>query len=308
MTIEDLQTLFAEHPELAAVRRELKRGRDTHILLSGLHASARALVLSRLAQPLFIVLDTEEAARYLYGDLKSIMEHRPAAPDRVQSTDSIANVFFFPHSQKRRTVDEAARVQRTETLSALAEYRPASPDRIRNTDRFTIIVTYPEAIAEAVPRQEELSAISFQVRTGQEIQQSILGERLTELGFERVDFVFEPGQFAIRGGIVDIYSYSHDLPYRLDFFGDEIESIREFDIEDQLSKARTDFAEIVGSSNDGMSALGASSMSAAKPLNDASIVDYLPEETVWVSNDWSVVKFKLDGLGVLGGLGTLEEN
>ena len=307
MTIEDLQILFAEHPELAAVRRELKRGRDTHILLSGLHASARALVLSRLAQPLFIVLDTEEAARYLYGDLKSIVEYRPAAPDREQSTDSIANVFFFPHSQKRRTVDEAARVQRTETLSALAEYRPASPDRIRNTDRFTIIVTYPEAIAEAVPRQEELSAISFQVRTGQEIQQSALGERLTELGFERVDFVFEPGQFAIRGCIVDIYSYSHDLPYRLDFFGDEIESIREFDIEDQLSKNRLDFAEIVGSSNDGMSARGASSMSAAKPLNDASIVDYLPEETVWVSNDWSVVKFKIDGLGVLGSLGTLEE-
>ena len=109
-----------------------------------------------------------------------------------------------------------------------------------------IIVTYPEAINEAVPAIEKLSAISCQFSVGQEIQQSTLANQLSEIGFERVDFVFEPGQYAVRGGIVDIYSYSHDMPYRLDFFGDEIDSIREFDIEDQLSKNKVTTAQIVG--------------------------------------------------------------
>ena len=136
---------------------------------------------------------------------------------------------------------------------------------------------------------------------GQEIQLSELGERLSDLGFERVDFVFEPGQYAIRGGIVDIYSYSHDLPYRLDFFGDEIESIREFDIEDQLSKNRIDSAEIVGSSN------GENGDAALNGANGATIVDYLTEDFVWVSNDFAIVQYKLDGLGVLGSLGKPEE-
>ncbi len=155
-------------------------------------------------------------------------------------------------------------------------------------------MTYPEAIAEPVPAKEELSAISCQLSVGEEVQISTLGEMLSELGFERVDFVFQPGQYAIRGSIVDIYSYSHDNPYRLDFFGDEIESIREFDIEDQLSKAKVEKAEIVGAK---------SQESGVKSY----ITDYLTEDFVWVSNDWSVVRFKLDGLGVLGNLGSLED-
>ena len=161
-------------------------------------------------------MDNAEAAQYLYGDLRSLG----------------ADALFFTSSKRRRSIDDAAVIQRTETLTTMPR----------------IIVTYPEAIAEPVPAKEELSAVSFQLSTGQEIQQTQLGQQLSELGFERVDFVFQPGQYAVRGSIVDIYSYSHDLPYRLDFFGDEIESIREFDIEDQLSKNRVDSADIVGSS------------------------------------------------------------
>ena len=150
-----------------------------------------------------------------------------------------------------------------------------------------IIVTYPEAVAEPVPAKEELSAVSFQLKVGQEVQLSAISHQLSDLGFEHVDFVFMPGQYAIRGGILDIYSYSHDNPYRIDFFGDEIDSIREFDIEDQLSKNRVDSAEIVGSSGQ-------------RDNVQCTIFDYLSEQTVWVSNDWSVVKFKLEGLGVTG--------
>ncbi len=265
MNIEDLEILFSQHPEIGLIRRELGRGKDTHVLVSGLHASARALALGALNAPLFIILDNSEAAQYLYADLKNI---------KNASGNQNTEVFFFPHSQKRRAVDEAAQIQRTETLTALT------------TTGNLIVVTYPEAIAETVPAKEELSTVSVQYRVGQEIQQSTLSSQLLELGFERVDFVFQPGQFAVRGSIVDIYSYSHDTPFRLDFFGDEIDSIREFDIEDQLSKNRVNLCEIVGKGQ-----------KDDAPDTEASIVDYLSSETIWVSNDFSVVRYKLEGLG-----------
>ena len=298
MQISDLEILFSHHPEIGLMKRELAKGRGTHVLLGGLYASARALALHALTMPsavshqdsagLFIVMDNAENAQYMYGDLKTI--HNAQC---TMHNEKDEGVFFFPAAQKRRVVDEAAQVQRTECLSALScadcfadrpskgltdrsTDRPASPDRL-------IIVTYPEAMMEAVPKKEVLSAISFQLKTGQEIQQSELSRQLTELGFEHVDFVYQPGQYAVRGSIVDIYSYSHDIPYRLDFFGDEIDSIREFDIEDQLSKSRVENAEIVGSQPSAVS-------------SQTSIIDYLSDDMVWVSNEWSMVKFKLKGL------------
>ena len=257
MQIGDLNILFGEHPQLTIMGDRL-RVTGTHVLVSGLHASSRALALSHLARPLFIVLDNAEAAQYLYSDLRSLG----------------TNVFFFPHSQKRRAVDEAAVIQRTETLTALVESQ-------KSKEKSLTIVTYPEAVAEAVPAKEELSGRSMTLKVGQEIQQTALATQLSDLGFERVDFVFQPGQYAVRGSIVDIYSYSHDSPCRFDFFGDEIDSIREFDIEDQLSKNLIESA--------GISAKGEGL--------EASIIDYLSEETVWVSNDFHMVKFKVESLG-----------
>lgn len=283
MQIVDLKTLFGEHPELGLIKRELQKGDRTHLLLSGLHASARALTLAQLDTPLFVIFDNAEAAQYLYGDLKSL--EKPGQTCNSQPSIA-AKIFFFPAAQRRRTIDEAAMIQRTETLSALAVTQSA-----KEGNSPSIIITYPEAIAEKVPAKEELSAVSVRYAAGQEIQQSAVSNELADLGFEQVDFVFQPGQYAIRGSIVDIYSYGHDIPYRLDFFGDEIDSIREFDIEDQLSKARVEAAEIVGSSN---SKNGDAALNGA---NGASIVDYLTEDFVWVSNDWSVVRYKLDGLG-----------
>ena len=258
------------------MRRELEKGKVSHLLLTGVYASARALVLTHVKRPLFILLDNSEAAQYLYADLKVLSE----SPE--------ANVFFFPSSKRRRTTDEAMVIQRTEVLAALSRLATspsASP----------IVVTYPEALSETVPAKNELSAISFQLSTGQEIAHSALSKQLLELGFEQVDFVFQPGQYAIRGSIVDIYSYSHDIPYRLDFFGDEIDSIREFDIEDQLSKTKVEKAEIVGAQK-------------TDRAEDAQsyITDYLTDDFIWVSNDWSIVRFKLDGLGVMDSIGAIE--
>lgn len=261
VNIGELEILFGQHPELAAVRKELAHT-DAHVLLSGLHASSRALALAQVGKPLFVIFDNAESAQYLYADLKTIG----------------ADAGYFPSSKRRRTVDDAAVIMRTECLSALTR---------RAQDKELIIVTYPEAIAESCPAREELSAVSMTLKVGQEIQQSELSEQLSELGFERVDFVFQPGQYAVRGSIVDIYSYGHDIPYRFDFFGDEIDSIREFDIEDQLSKNRVESAEIVGGSQE------------PKAESQAStIVDYLSEEFVWASNDFGMVRFKAEGLEI----------
>ena len=245
-----------------------------------------------------MIFDNAESAQYIYSDLRSL-ESRGA--NEHSGTSQESSVFFFPHSQKRRAVDEAAQIQRTECLTALtrAEGLRVRGDGLQDP---LIIVTYPEAIAEPVPAKEELTAISFQLSVGQEVQISAVSEQLSDLGFERVDFVFQPGQYAVRGSIVDVYSYSHDDPYRLDFFGDEIDSIRTFDIEDQLSKSRVENAEIVGL-NSGKAALNSSEGAfncAEGTFTQSMIVDYLTDDFIWVSNDWSVVRFKLEGLRVTG--------
>ena len=258
MQIIDLNTLFGEHPQIKAISARFMSKGDKHVLVSGLHASARSMVLKKIGAPLFVILDNAESAQYMYSDLRSLTAcaERPLAlKDRsaVGPASPVGQeVFFFPAAQKRRAVDEAAMIQRTETLSALNETHP-------NKGGGLIIVTYPEAIIESVPAKEELSSISCQLSVGQEIQISAVSHQLSELGFEHVDFVFQPGQYAVRGSIVDIYSYSHDNPYRLDFFGDEIDSIRESGVK-------------------------------------SYILDYLSEETVWVSNDWSIVQFKIEDL------------
>ena len=288
MQIRDLNILFGHHPEVKSLQRMVSGTQDRHVLVSGLRASARALALSALTQRLFIVMDNAEAAQYMFSDLRSL-------------TDKI---FFFPSSKRRRTTDDAALIQRTECLTALTSER---------AEERLIVVTYPEAVAEEVPEKERLSAVSFQLTVGQEIQQSELAAQLSDLGFERVDFVFQPGQYAVRGSIVDIYSYGHDIPFRLDFFGDEIESIREFDIEDQLSKNKVERADLVGPASPDRTQTAnadrpaspdrAQTAGADRPASPVgpSIVDYLSADTVWVSNDWTLVSFKWDGLQFTGG-------
>ena len=305
MTIEDLHSVFLDRPEIKAAIKELKRGGNTHLLLSGLHASARALAIEALARRsqesrvFFVVIDNEEDAKYLYADLKKSTEYRVQSseyrggepPQARRSQES--RVFFFPSSKRRRTTDEAMVIQRTECLAAMKSGKSrgesgksrveSGKSRVESQETM-IIVTYPEAINEAVPAQEKLSAISCQFSVGQEIQQSTLANQLSEIGFERVDFVFEPGQYAVRGGIVDIYSYSHDMPYRLDFFGDEIDSIREFDIEDQLSKNKVATAQIVGKDEVQSTEYRVQS----SEYGVASILDYLPEDAIWISNDFAI--------------------
>ena len=275
MQINELQQLFGMHPELDVLTQELSKKGNKHFLLKGLHASARAFILNALVSQLhahnkgnvcFIVLDNADDAQYLYADLRTL------------SNESV--VYYFPTLHRRRQggIDEAMAVQRTEVLTTLLGTRKQeSGSRIHKP----IIVTYPEALAESVPQPDSLQGKTITLSVGEEIAISQLIEMLLELHFQRVDFVYEPGQFAVRGGIVDIYSYAHDIPFRIDFFGDEIDSIREFELETQLSQNKVDRMDIVSAnSNDGTETL---------------IIDYLPQNTLWISNDFSLVRYKYEG-------------
>ena len=259
------------HPELDVLTQELSKKGNKHFLLKGLHASARALILHSLATRLHaqgkgrvscIVLDNADDAQYLYADLRTV--------------GSDKDVYYFPSANRRRQgKDEALAVQRTEVLSALLRSKEGG------SHLDSIIVTYPEAMADSVPNPKALEANKISLSVGEEIAISTLTNMLLELAFKRVDFVYEPGQFAVRGGIVDIYSYAHDIPFRIDFFGDEIDSIREFELETQLSQNKVDSIDIVS----------ANSNSDTETL----ILAYLPENTLWISNDFSLIRYKYEG-------------
>ena len=198
------------------------------IHLHGLIGSSKTILLSHLFQHSnknFVVLlnDREEAA-YFYDDLVNLGFNDYAC--------------FFPASYKRSIQydqpEQENVVQRTEVLNLLSKQ-----------EKPHLIISYPEALVEKVISNDNLETNTLQVKTGDKISIEFINEFLYEYGFERVDFVFEPGQFSVRGSIVDVFSFSHEDPYRLDFFGNEIDSIRSFDIENQLSKKRLDKITIV---------------------------------------------------------------
>lgn len=266
MQISELQSLFRHHPEIAAINSELAKGPERHILLSGLHASARSLVLASVLadRTAVVMLGNADDAQYLYADLR-------------RTADTAAGICFFPTSKRRRQgTDEALAIQRTETLTALAQ----SSQNGQNAAKSVVVVTYPEALAEPVPAPATLAERTVCFRVGDTVRISEVTQTLAELGFTRVDFVYEPGQYAVRGGIVDIYGFSHDMPYRIDFWGDDIDSIREFDIETQLSKNKIEAIDIVAGNPD-------------EDTDAHTLLDYLPATALFVSDDWSLVFYRL---------------
>ena len=196
--------------------------------LNGMFGSAPALFLhsaqkAQGAKALYVLRDAEEAG-YFYNDILQLSPN--------------TEVFYFPSSYKKKVKaelqkDGANLVLRTETLNALSK------------NQAKVVVTYPEALAELVVKPKALESESLTLKAGESADLNTLSEMLTDYGFERVDFVYEPGQYSIRGSILDVFSYSNDLPYRVDFWDDEIDSIRTFDIENQLSVESLDDISIV---------------------------------------------------------------
>ena len=207
---------------------ERRLGHFSEIYCSGLFLSARWFVLSSVMKTglHLVVLPDRESAEYCTADFYNLIEG-----DRV---------FFLPDSGKnleRSNYKSSLGVQRTSALGKIVDYA-------EDKDGLVVIVTYPSAISEAVPDTERIRDSVLRLRKGDEISHEKISETLFNEGFERVDFVAAPGQFAVRGGIIDIFSYSFNNPFRISFFGDEIENINEFDCNTQLSVREADSAEI----------------------------------------------------------------
>ena len=218
MNIRDLINRYKTDERIEALAKTLNTGKGTKLQLKGLVGSADAVIAVAtyflLHKPqLFILPDREEAA-YFMADLESILEKE---------------VLLFPSSFRKAfdftQVDTANVLARAEVLNELNH----------QSSFGKIVVTYPEALAEKVIDRTVLEKNTLEISLGIKLGIDFINEFLIDYDFERTDFVYEPGQFSIRGGIVDIFSFSHDLPYRIEFFGDEVESIRTFEIESQLS-------------------------------------------------------------------------
>lgn len=256
METEQFLKYFKGQKSFAEILEKLKAPPGEKIHTLGFIGSAKTILLYNLFQEsrkTFVVLlnDREEAA-YFFDDLNNL---------------GLAEItLFFPSSYKRSIqfgdIEQENIVQRTEVLNKVAL-----------NEKPYIIISYPEAIVESVLSQAGLETNTLQVKTGDNISTDFINEFLYEYGFERVDFVHEPGQFSIRGSIVDIFSFSHEDPYRLDFFGDEVESMRSFNIDNQISKDSFQSITIVPNIQN-------STIEGAR----VSLIDFFQNESIYFGN------------------------
>ena len=230
---EEILAKVSEAKKLRSLCRMLKEPTSTILLqdlVLGALSSYAAAAIRRLGGVHLFVMEDRDAAAYLMNDLYALLEEE--------------SVYFFPSAYKRsiRYGEEDAQgvVQRTTALQAVRNLKPGG---------YAVLCTWPEALAEKVVDSGSLASREIRLRVGDRLAISSLIEELEEQGFQRVDFVYEPGHYSHRGGIVDIFSYSESKPYRLDFFGDEIDSIRRFNISSQLSDERLKEVEILPNLN-----------------------------------------------------------
>ena len=259
MEIQKLQSIFARHPGLKALAKELQKNSRQTIQLSGLQGSCAPLLFSSLVEkapevlnvPYLFVLDDEEEAGYFYHDLTRVLGDK--------------HVLFFPSSFKRAIKfgqrNAGQEILRTEVLS-----------RLSSGSLPLFIVTHPQSLSELVVTKQKLSEQTLTLNVGERVDIMFIQETLLSFGFNRTDYVYEPGQFAVRGSIVDVYSFSHELPYRIDFFGDEVDSIRTFEVHSQLSRDRQQSITIVPELDD-------------KNLSRESFLSFLPQNTLLITKD-----------------------
>ncbi len=263
MNIRDLVNRYKIDERVTQFAQTLNGSKNPKIQLKGLVGSSDAMVSLAsyflLHKPLFFVLPDREEAAYFQSDLESILDKQ---------------VLFFPSSYRKSfdftQIDNANVLARAEVLNELNH----------DSEFGKIVVSYPEAISEKVIDRSALDRNTLEIAVGAKLGIDFINEFLIDYDFERCDFVYEPGQFSIRGGIVDIFSFSSDLPFRIEFFGDEVESIRSFEIESQLSVSNVKTLTIVPNVQ-------------AKFLTESniSILDYIDADTqLWFKD----VEFTLD--------------
>ncbi|MBX7202391.1 MAG: transcription-repair coupling factor [Bacteroidia bacterium] len=228
MILKELLAKYSQNQTFEALSLKWNAGAGHPVLCQGLAGSMRSFVLAaawqKLKRCMLVILPDKEEALYLFNDLENITGE--------------AQVHFFPSSYKKRytseTHDPGGKLLRAEVLT-----------RIQSGKNYPLIVTYPEAIIEKVVAASTLNTNTFSLGVGEQVSTDFLNELLYEYGFERVDFVTEPGQFAVRGGIIDLFSFSDASPYRIEFFGEEVESLRIFDPVTQVSEKTLNTIKII---------------------------------------------------------------
>ena len=261
MNITELQQSYASHPNVEGVCRLLKDNSVRHLYCGGLYASAASLFSSVLVQratcPLVFILGDMEEAGYFYHDLTQIL--------------GTEQVLFFPSSFRRAIKygqkDAANEILRTEVLS-----------RLQKGEEGLCVVTYSDALAEKVVSRKELGENTLKLHAGERVDMNFVTDVLRSYGFEYVDYVYEPGQYAVRGSIIDVFSFSSEYPFRIDFFGDEVESVRTFEVETQLSKEKKESIVIVPDLSHSLEKKGSGGM--------VSFLDFLPSDSLLAMRDF----------------------
>ena len=265
MKIQELEQQYARLPQLKALASELGKSSGKTIFLEGLLASSAPMLFASLSakcprRMLFVLQDAEEAG-YFYHDLTQLM--------------GTSDVLFFPSSYRRAVKyaqrDPASEILRMEVLSRI----------MRKALSALYVVSYPEALAELVVSKKNLDARTLVLEKDQTIAVTDIEKTLHEFGFHEVDYVYEPGQFALRGSILDVYSFSCEYPYRVDFFGDDIDSIRTFEVEDQLSREQCDHIEIVPELT-------------LTAEDKVPFLSFVPNDTLLVTKDFLYVRDAID--------------
>ena len=265
MDIQDIKQLYAKAPGTVALCKLLQENRGSNIFLQGQQASATPLLFAAVATEikqtfLFVLQDADEAG-YFYHDLTQVM--------------GTQNVLFFPSSFKRSVKygqrDSANEILRTEVLARLSA-------RDKQATESLLIISYPEALSELVVSKQHLDERRLSLKTGQQqIDITDIAHKLREYGFQEVDYVYEPGQYSVRGSILDVYSFSCENPFRIDFFGREIDTIRTFEVQDQLSKDKLNEIEIVPEL-------------ATLTTERVSFLNFLPSNSVMVYKDFAYIR------------------
>ncbi len=235
MNLNELIQLFRSEKNSEQIVNALQNYDRNHIQLKGLIGSSRALVSASVFNEIsgihFFILPDKETAAHFFNDLENIFNER--------SLDySKKKILFYPTSYKRQYD-----IENPDNINLLL--RAEILNRIGSSARKTMIVTYPEALCEKVISKKYLAKNTMKINVGESLSIDFIIDLMNEYNFERTDFVVEPGQFSLRGGIVDVFSFSNDYPLRIEFFGDDVESIRTFDTVTQLSIDKLKWATIV---------------------------------------------------------------
>ena len=231
MKLQDILSIYNQSEKLDELNDLLNKA--SHIGIQNLRESALSFVMASLhhkqARPLLLILDQKEEAAYYYNDLQRLIGEN--------------KVLFFPESYRR-----AYQIEETDNANVLQ--RAKVLNHLQSRQKPQIVVSYAAALFEQVVVKKELLNNTLKIKTGDQLSIDFLFEVMFEYGFEQVDFVTKPGEFSIRGGILDVYSYGDDEPYRIELFGDEVESIRSFDIETQWSDQKLKSVQIIPNLSD----------------------------------------------------------